>query len=169
MLFRSQGYNTLTQRTKEPESSAWVTIDASNIKDGDFAGITALQGCYAALAITKHLGKYELVMVGKVQDDATMVNQFGVSITETVFERREIQSPVVTVRCDVDYREGRDEAFFSYLEQGEWTPIGKPKKMVFKLDHFTGCRFGLYYYATKEIGGFADFMEIGRASCRERV
>ena len=29
--------------------------------------------------------------------------------------------------------------------------------MYFKMDLFTGCRFGLFYYSTKQTGGFVDF------------
>ena len=38
-----------------------------------------------------------------------------------------------------------------------WKPIGIAQKLYFKLDHFAGCRFGLFVYATKEIGGKGGF------------
>ena len=31
--------------------------------------------------------------------------------------------------------------------------------MIFKMDHFTGCRIGLFLYSTKETGGIADFYD----------
>ena len=31
--------------------------------------------------------------------------------------------------------------------------------MAFALDHFTGCRFGLFLYAAEETGGSAAFRE----------
>lgn len=40
---------------------------------------------------------------------------------------------------------------------GAWKQIGITQKLYFKLDHFTGCRFGLFVYATKETGGQAGF------------
>ena len=35
--------------------------------------------------------------------------------------------------------------------------LGQAVKLRFKLDHFTGVRFGLFIYATKEVGGSATF------------
>ena len=43
------------------------------------------------------------------------------------------------------------------MENGEKKPIGPTSKLCFKLDHFTGVRFGLFVYATKEVGGSATF------------
>ena len=36
-------------------------------------------------------------------------------------------------------------------------PIGTQLKMAYTLPHFMGYRFGLFNYATKDIGGFVDF------------
>lgn len=35
-----------------PSCAAEVTVDASALKEGDVAGLCALQGCYAAVGIT---------------------------------------------------------------------------------------------------------------------
>ena len=35
--------------------------------------------------------------------------------------------------------------------------MGGALKVRFRLDHFTGCRFGLFMFSTKEAGGYADF------------
>lgn len=40
---------------------------------------------------------------------------------------------------------------------GAWKQIGITQKLYFKLDHFTGCRFGLFVYATRQTGGRAGF------------
>jgi len=37
--------------------------------------------------------------------------------------------------------------------------LGTAHRMVFKMDHFTGCRIGLFLYSTKETGGIADFYD----------
>jgi beta-xylosidase len=142
----TQSYNTLTQRTMEDSSSASVTIDASEIKDGDYAGITALQGRYGAVGITRDKGNYFIVMLTMVQE-------------EVIHKKLPVKLPLVTVRCRVDYRNGKDVAEFYYKEAGEWIPIGIAHKLMFQLDHFTGCRFGLFYYSTNEIGGYVDFMK----------
>lgn len=141
----TQSYNTLTQRSTEDSSAASVTIDASAIKDGDFAGIAALQGNYGAVAITREQDNYFIVMLHKVQE-------------EVIQQKVPVKEPLVTLRCQVDYRDEKDEALFFYEVDGVWVLIGIPHKLVFQLDHFTGCRFGLFYYSTRETGGMADFM-----------
>ena len=48
--------------------------------------------------------------------------------------------------------------FFYSLDGKTWTVIGGELKMEYTLmEHFMGYRFGLFNYATKEPGGFADF------------
>jgi beta-xylosidase len=142
----TQSYNTLAQRTTEDRSAASVTIDASAIKDGDFAGIAALQGNYGAVAITREQDNYFIVMLHKVQE-------------EVIQQKVLVKEPLVTLKCQVDYRDEKDEALFFYEVDGVWVLIGIPHKLVFQLDHFTGCRFGLFYYSTRETRGMADFMK----------
>ena len=136
----TESYNTLTQRTKEPVSSGIVTVDASGINAGDYAGICALQGQYAAVAITKKRDIYQLVMFGN-----------GLEI----FEKVNIDSPVVRLKCTFDSSGENDTSSFYYQKGDEWVKIGITKKMVFRLDHFTGCRFGLFNFSTEETGGYA--------------
>ena len=45
----TQAVNTLTQRMSYPSCAAEVTVDASALKEGDVAGLCALQGCYCLL------------------------------------------------------------------------------------------------------------------------
>ena len=39
----------------------------------------------------------------------------------------------------------------------EWKPLGPVHTMAFALDHFTGCRFGLFMYSAEKPGGSASF------------
>ena len=57
--------------------------------------------------------------------------------------------------------DGDDTARFSCIPEGKLAPIklGPVKKLSFKLDHFTGARFGLFMYSTKETGGSAYFSD----------
>jgi len=77
------------------------------IKEGDYAGISAFQGDYGMIALTKKEKNYYIVMSSK-----------------------------------------------DNLEQEKY-------KLYFKMEHFTGCRFGLVLYATQYIGkkaGFENFV-----------
>ena len=77
---------------------------------------------------------------------------------EEVFEEVLTDSPVVTLKCTFDCEKG-DVVNMYYKKNDEWIHIGKEKEMQFRLDHFTGCRYGLYYYSREKTGGYADFMK----------
>lgn len=153
----TQAYNTLTQRTTEPASSAAVLVDGSGMKEGDYAGIAAFLGCYGAAALTYQDGAYYVVMIAKEPQGPGMPKP-GARPVEKEYARIALDGSSVRLQCAVNYRDGQDTAQFYYEKDGAWTPIGPAHKLVFRLDHFTGCRFGLFYNATKETGGYIDFM-----------
>ena len=47
--------------------------------------------------------------------------------------------------------------FFYSLDGKNWIAAGTTLNMTYTLPHFMGYRFGLFNYATKQTGGFADF------------
>ncbi|HBA47344.1 MAG TPA: acetyl xylan esterase [Lachnospiraceae bacterium] len=153
------GYNTLTQRTFGPESAAWVTVDGSGLKDGDYAGISAFIGCYAAAALTKEDGRFYLVMLGKPAQNDTVFGDSDFLDPAVEYERTAIDSDCVTLKVHTDFTDKLDEAACYYLADGEWKPLGIRQKQYFKMDHFTGCRFGLFLFSTKQTGGRADFLK----------
>ena len=64
----------------------------------------------------------------------------------------------VFLKATCDFKERADTAqFFFSLDGKAWTRIGTDLKMAYTLPHFMGYRFGLFNYATKTAGGFADF------------
>ena len=139
--------NTITQRTVLPACSAEVTADAEHINDGDVAGLCLLIGSYGLVGITVDNDKYSLVMISK---DAG-------SNEESVKARIPLGSSKARLRADVRFVEDTGEVRFSWLDGSEWRSIGGVHKMRFALDHFTGCRFGLFMYSTKSTGGKASF------------
>ena len=147
----TQAKNTLTQRMIYPGCSGEITVDASMINDGDFCGLCALQGYYGLVAITKRDGRNYLVMKYKSWDDNG----------EITAEEIEFEQDKVTFKIDVDFTYMKDEAYFYYKVGENWEKIGVTHKLRFSLDHFTGCRFGLFSYSTKTVGGkafFSDFV-----------
>lgn len=71
-----------------------------------------------------------------------------------------VGSHQIDFRLEADFRNMKDEArCYCRVNNGDWLPIGSVHKLYFKLDHFTGCRFGLFCYAVKETGGSACFRE----------
>jgi beta-xylosidase len=65
----------------------------------------------------------------------------------------------VYLKVQCDFRDKIDIAKFFYsLDNKSWSQIGGELKMEYTLmEHFMGYRFGLFNYATKDKGGFADF------------
>ena len=151
----TQAVNTLTQRMMWPECSAEVLVDASDIKEGDFAGLCALQGCYAMAGITLQEGRYTLVMMAREPEEGADSDYLPNFISQEV----EIQQPVVRFKASANFADMQDEVEFFYEDAGQWKKLGKKHRLYFKLDHFTGCRFGLFHYAIQETGGSAVFTE----------
>ena len=152
-------YNTLTQRAMGPECAAEVTVDCSAMKDGDYAGISAFLGCYGALALVKEGGAYSLVMFGKPAKDETVFGDSDFLDAAVEYARVPVNSPEVRLKCCLDFTDKKDEAAFFYQDGDQWLPLGIRQKLYFKMDHFTGCRFGLFLCSTKEAGGYADFQK----------
>lgn len=151
--------NVLTQRSYGPECAAWVTVDGSGMKDGDFAGICAWIGCYGAIALTKDGGKYYLVMYARPAADESVQADRDFLSFPVEYERVPLSVPSATLKVSLDFRDKKDTANFFYEDDGDWKTLGISHRLYFKLDHFTGCRFGLFAYATQQPGGCADFMK----------
>ncbi|WP_266365426.1 glycoside hydrolase family 43 protein [Tellurirhabdus rosea] len=138
--------NTLTQRTIGPESAGSTLLDASNLKDGDFAGLSLLQKNYGLVGVKMENGNRSVVMVSASSGKPVEV------------QRVPLGQKTVYLKADCDFRDRKDTARFLYSLDGKtWTPIGEPLKMPYTIPHFMGYRFGLFNYATAQTGGFADF------------
>lgn len=138
--------NTLSQRTIGPASTGSTLIDVSNMKEGDFAGLALLQRKYGMVGVKYENGTKRVVMVSAQSERPAEVE--SVPLTQ--------EKIYLKVACD--FREMKDTAQFFYSLDGKtWKSIGSQLKMAYTIPHFMGYRFGLFNYATKEAGGFADF------------
>lgn len=155
----TQARNTLTQRMLFPSCSGEITVDGSKLKDGDFAGLCALQGCYGMVALNKKDGKLYVVMQNRPADNSSLQGMATDTDEGILQEIIEINTSVVRFRIEADFMQMKDEAKFYYDFGNGFKPIGVVQKLYFKLDHFTGCRFGLFVYSTKETGGSAVFSD----------
>ena len=139
--------NTITQRTVLPGCAAEATVNAEDMRDGDVAGLCLLIGSYGLIGITKESGEYFLVMRARE----------GGKGADRELARVPYDTAEVRFRAVVRFEGSAGEVRFFYGKNGEWEPLGDVHRMSFTLDHFVGCRFGLYLYATKETGGRASF------------
>ena len=154
-----EAVNTLTQRMMGPSCEGIITIDGVNLKEGDYAGICALQGCYGFIAITKEKGQYYLVMHSKKLKNETSQDKKNKEDERIECAKIPVEGPSVTFKLKADFNDMIDEAKFYYKTEKAWKKLGPTHKLYFKLDHFVGCRFGLFLYSTKEIGGEAAFSD----------
>ena len=161
--------NVLTQRMMGPVSDITVQIDASKLHEGDFAGICALQGCYGWIAMTKRDGKYAIVMVEKQFDSKEGI--WGVKGGDKSPGMEQdiviVTNSVAEFRVIADFKDGKDEVRFLYKNKDGWEQIGPVHKLYYLLDHFMGCRVGLFLYSTQISGGSADFMNFNYSVLKE--
>ncbi len=178
----TQAVNTLTQRLVGPHSLVTVTLDGSGLNDGDVAGLVALQGCYALVGLTRENGRYYVVMMERNPEEEPLPRGVKPNYDGIVTAREEVDSPVVTLRMDACFENRRDEASFFYAEETcsaepekslsggtvpVFRPIGEAHQLYFRLDHFTGCRAGLFLYSTAVTGGSAAFSDFRFEAARE--
>lgn len=152
--------NTLTQRTMYPRCEAEVMIDASGMKDGDVAGLCILQGLYGYLGITKETGAYYLIkVVREVSSDMGIGIGGGDYMPGKVVEKERLSGPYLNCLLKVNFENMADKLDFFYQKDGRWAKVGDPHQLRFRLDHFTGARFGLFIYSTRNMGGSAVFKD----------
>ena len=148
----TQARNTLTQRMIYPGCSGEITVDVRGLNEGDAAGLCALQSSYGMIAVTKRDGKLYLVME-RAEFDRTntckVTEEAALPVTGDRFR----------LRVTAEFTEMKDEVCFFYLDGEEWKPLGPVHKMRYRLDHFTGYRFALFVYSTREPGGYAEFSD----------
>ncbi|MEF2964966.1 glycoside hydrolase 43 family protein [Paenibacillus sp. M1] len=140
--------NTLTQRTEGPVCRAETLLDVSNLKPGDRAGLVALQNGFGTVGVeADEGGGFQIAMC---------VND-GEGRPETV-ESIPFSGNQIHLKIRFDFRESVDQSKFYYSVDGaNWKRIGRILEMKYTLDHFMGYRIGLFNYATKQSGGYADF------------
>ena len=147
-----QAKNTLTQRTFGPESSGNVAVEVGNMKDGDYAGLSAFQFYYGFVGVKMSGTTKTIVMVRGSTNNASAAST-PVEVASVPLNQTRVYFKVYT-----DYRNNTDKAYFYYsLDGNQWTAIGSTLQMAYTLPHFMGYRFGLFNFSTKSTGGYVDF------------
>lgn len=135
--------NSLTQRVIGPESSATTLLDASNLKEGDVAGLALLNMPYAWIGVWRNGNNYVL----------RYYNQDG---NKTIDEP--LISGKVSLRATGNFDQ-EDLAQLSYSIDGKiFNNIGDSIRMPYQLKTFQGVRYALFTFnQTGTEGGYADF------------
>ena len=141
----SEARNTLTQRPFAKYDQNIPTIGVTKMeigymKDGDIAGLAVFQSPYAYIAVKQENGSKQLIMVNDGEIIDTMLLK-----GKTIYLR--------TIASN-----SAKKATFGYsLDNKEFFALGDELSMRFNLKIFTGNKFCLFNYATKETGGYVDF------------
>jgi beta-xylosidase len=145
--------NTLTQRTFEPACTGTIALEPTAMKDGDIAGLIALQAASGFVGIEQEGGQKSIVMY----------TGSGNGTAATVTRREQIPFTGNRAYFKVNFQfrtpaSSAETAAFSYSLDGEtWQSIGPTVTIQWSMPHFTGYRFGLFNYAAQEAGGYVDF------------
>lgn len=134
--------NTLTQRSFGPQCSGWTKLDTKGMKEGDCAGLVALQEYYGFAGVRINNGSKSIIMSNKGE----------------LMESVPLNQDEVYLRIDMNFQGQKDQATFYYSKDGNtWTKFGNTLQMRYELSHFMGYRYGLFYFGTQSTDGYADF------------
>lgn len=159
--------NTLTQRAFTHNCAAKVLVDFSSIKNGDFAGLCALQGGYAFIGITKENDDFYLVVAQRKSEvEKWKIGSVDNDNPEIVWKMPVcsfVKNNFVTLQLEFQFSPNGDFAYFSYFDEtkNDFVQVDFAKELHFTLDQFVGVRFALFYYSTiqGEVGGKVTFKD----------
>jgi beta-xylosidase len=136
--------NTLTQRpftyyNDSVRATGMIKMDVSHMKEGDVAGLAIFQDPHAYIGVKQTKGKKYIVMVNN-----------GNPIDSVAIKQS-------TVYLQAIASNNSKKAYFTYsFDNKTFTTIGNELTMKFSLTMFTGNKFALFNYATRETGGYVD-------------
>ncbi|KAB8139699.1 family 43 glycosylhydrolase [Chloroflexia bacterium SDU3-3] len=143
--------NTLTQRTFGPDSSAIIAMETGNMKNGDYAGLSAFQFYYGLVGVRMSGGTKSIVMMRGSTNNPNQAST-PVQVASVPLNQSRVYFKVYT-----DFRNRTDKASFYYsLDGSQWTAIGSTLQMAYTMPHFVGYRFAIFSYATSSTGGSVD-------------
>jgi beta-xylosidase len=138
--------NTLTQRTFGPKCTGTIALECGAMKEGDTAGLAALQKNYGFVGVKMSDNKKSIVMVNASRGAPEEVARIPFTATK------------VFLKIEMNFKDRTDTAQFYYsLDGASWQGIGNALKMTYTLPHFMGYRFALFNFATSTTGGVVDF------------
>lgn len=165
--------NTLTMRTEGPACSSVIKLDTKGMKPGDHAGLSAFQFKYGNVGVrVEDNGAKKVYMAenGAYSSDASILDSRDKIIEQAdlrgdeIYLKAEFKFNNVDENFNVSNNIDKVNFFYSY-DGSDWIKIGSELSMSYDLKMFTGYRSGIYSYATKDTGGYADidFFDYERA------
>jgi beta-xylosidase len=120
----------LTQRTVGPVCTGSTSLDISNMKDGDFAGLCLLQKNYGVVGVRINGNDRSIVMINATGGKPVEAAQIP------------LEQKTVYFKAECNFTDKKDVADFFYSLDGKlWKPIGTQLKMAYTLASFYGLSF----------------------------
>jgi len=143
--------DTLTHRIPGPASIATILLDAAHMKDGDRAGLVMLRDSSAWIGIACDGGKLRVLMTSNI----TMDRHWNTASKGEETASTPIAGNKIWLRAYADIHPGPGHtAAFSYsLDGTTFLPLGPAFVLNSNWPFFMGYRFGIFNYATKNLGG----------------
>lgn len=144
--------NTLTHRTFGEFPNGTIEVDFSEMAHGDYFGIAAFRDRTAFIGVFLDGEEYRLRTVHNITQDEETWETVDPGTVET---EATIVDTKIWLRASLDVRaSGTKEARFSYSFDGEdFIDYGGAYEMWTNWAYFMGYRFGIFNFATKELGG----------------
>lgn len=149
--------NTLTTRMMGPQNEGIIRMDVSKMQDGDVAGFCAFQNDAALLSVVKEKGKKYIVASTDSMEMEPKDHHVLADHRHEVY-RKALSHDIVYLKVTADFRLHKDVASLAFSFDGKhWTTVLAGFKLVFDYRRFfMGTRFGIYNYATRQLGGKVD-------------
>ncbi|WP_432742613.1 glycoside hydrolase 43 family protein [Streptomyces sp. JH002] len=143
--------NTLTHRVPGPTSTATITLDHQQMRDGDRAGLAMLRDASAWIGLKRDNGATRLVMV----DGLTMDSNWNTTGTGSERATAPVTGTRIQLRATADIRPGAGrQARFSYSTDGiTFTGLGPAFTLNNAWQFFMGYRYAIFNHATQALGG----------------
>ncbi|KAL2155752.1 hypothetical protein VTH82DRAFT_494 [Thermothelomyces myriococcoides] len=151
--------NTLTRRVRGPKSSGTFRLDVSKMRDGDRAGAVLFRDTAAYIGVWKQGDQASIVVVDGLELSQGSWNTVSTGrLAETGPTLSNTEDVWLRIEADITPAFGTNTArttTFSYSVDGGQTfvPLGPAFSMSNTWQYFTGYRFGVFNFATRELGG----------------
>ncbi|KAJ5439033.1 uncharacterized protein N7458_010031 [Penicillium daleae] len=145
--------NTLTHRILGPQSYATIELTIGSMLSGDRSGLAMLRDSSAYVAVINNGGTFRISMVEGLTMDSSW------NTLSTGYEVTGLNLPAGTskvwLRASANIQPGSGRtATFSYSTDGfTFVNIGTPYVLNNTWNFFIGYRYGIFNYATAELGG----------------
>jgi beta-xylosidase len=144
--------NTLSHRALGPKSVAEIELDVSGMIDGDTAGLAIFRYDAAWIGVSMSGSTKSVQMT-----DGVLMSSSGSWKTTnkgSVIASKALSGNSVWLRCSTDISGSPGYATFQYSTDGSsYTSLGQQHKMADGAIFFVGDRWGIFNFATKNLGG----------------